>query len=630
MLVKLVPEDFVVEELSEWTPADRGAFSIYEVTKRKLDTFEAVRLVSVHARVPLQKVAYVGLKDRQGVTTQLVSVEGGRLDGRIPGLRYRYLGRAKAPLGPEQLRGNAFTIVVRDLGDDDVALLPGRRARLERHGLIDYFDDQRFGSLVAGQGLPGRDLVRGDHEAVVRALIATPGRRDPVPEKKFKVLVSRAWGDWDLICKKWGPRKGGGMVQHLRRQPGDYTGALRKLPAKERALHVFAYQSLIWNRSVGLYLGRKLPAAKLTRTRYAGGELVWPDLAPDEPSPSLVETFPLLDDTVAPDDPDVRAAIDAALAEEGLTLERFKIEGVPGCFFKHHERLLRVRPERLVVGKAEPDDRRPGRLKVRLSFRLPPGAYATLVLLRLFGAQAREADRDRTRFRRPRGGAEGGARDAHEGEGEGEGDDEHDDGAHEEGVHEDLGERASDRATRAGRRAARPARRREADARGGDARTGDSPDGRPRGRKPKSHDWRDGEPSGPSGARTGDAPADRPRGRRPKPHDWRDGKPPGPPAVRTSRDSAARGRDAQPRGERAATARGPDALPRGEQDPRQPAAEGSAQPLERPSGKKLPRGAKPHERRGARRVKGKARGKARGKGKGKRKDKGGQPEREQT
>lgn len=401
MLIKLVPEDFVVEELTDWQPADGGPFSVYELTKRKLDTFEAMRIVAAHARVPLQKIAYVGLKDRQGVTTQLISIEGGRLDGRIQGIRYKYLGRARAPLGPEHLRGNAFTLVVRDLGDDDVALLPERRARLERHGLIDYFDDQRFGSLVAGQGLPGRDLVRGDHAAVVRALIATPGRRDPLPEKKFKVLVSKAWGDWDLICKKWGTRKGASMVQHLRRRPGDFTGALQKLPAKERAIHVFAYQSLIWNRSVALYLERKLPKGKLARTRYVGGELAWPDLGADEPMPALVETFPLLDHQVRPEDPDVRAAIDAALAEEGLTLERFRIEGIPGCFFKHHERPLRVWPAKLKVGKAEPDDRRPGRLKVRLSFELPPGAYATLVLLRLFGAQAREADRERTRRRRP-------------------------------------------------------------------------------------------------------------------------------------------------------------------------------------------------------------------------------------
>jgi tRNA pseudouridine13 synthase len=399
MLIKLVPEDFVVEELADWTPSARGRVSVYEVTKRKLDTFEAVRLISAHTGVPLDRIAYIGLKDRQGVTTQLVSLDGGRLDGRISGLRWRYLGRSSAPLSPANLRGNAFTLVVRDLGDDDLALLQDRRARLLRHGLVNYFDDQRFGSLVAGQGLPGRDLVRGDHEAVVRALIATPGKRDPLPEKKWKRLVTKAWGDWELIARKWGARKGKAMVVHLRRRPGDFTGALQRLPAKERAIHVFAYQSLVWNRSVGLYLERAL--RRVVRTRYVGGELVWPDAPAGEELPPLVETFPLLDHTVEPTDPLVRAAVDDALREEGLTRATFKIEGIPGCFFKHHERPLRVWPEALTIGAPEPDDRRPGRLKVRLSFRLPAGAYATLVLLRLFGAQARDAERRRPLERPP-------------------------------------------------------------------------------------------------------------------------------------------------------------------------------------------------------------------------------------
>lgn len=402
MLVKLVPEDFVVEELTDWEPSERGAVSVYELTKRKLDTFEAMRLVSAHCGVPLQKIAYIGLKDRQGVTTQLISIDGGRLDGKLHGLHYKYLGRAKAPLSAANLRGNKFTIVVRDLGEDDLARVQERRARIERHGIIGYFDDQRFGSLAAGQGMPGRDLVRGDFEAVVRALIATPGHRDPLPDKKFKFLVSKAWGDWELLLKKWGTRKGVSIVQHLRRKPGDYRGALQKLPAKERAIHVFAYQSYIWNESVARYLAKKLPPKQLSRTRYVAGELVWPELSAKEELPPLVETFPLLDDQVEVADPDVRAAVDEALAAEGLTQATFKIDGIPGCFFGHHERPLRYWPGELVVHKAEPDDRRPGRLKVRLSFSLPPGVYATLVLQRLFGDQARDAEAPRRQKRKRR------------------------------------------------------------------------------------------------------------------------------------------------------------------------------------------------------------------------------------
>lgn len=396
MLIKLEPEDFVVRELTAWSPSDRGGFAVYELTKRKLDTFEAMRLVSSRLGVPLDRLAYVGLKDRQGVTTQLVSVQihgVPRPRGRIAGVELRYLGRSPRALSANDLRGNAFTIVVRDLGPEQLERLPARVETVVHHGLVDYFDDQRFGSLVAGQGLPGRDLVRGDFEAVVKALLTEPGERDPLPEVKWKHLVGHLWGQWDELARKWGNRRGASIVRHLRRRPGDWAGALQRMPAKERAIHVFAYQSLIWNQSVAAYLRKKLPAARLSCTPYAGGEHVWPEYGPQEALPALVETFPLLDHQVRPTDPDVRAAIDATLAAEGLTLERFRIEGIPGCFFKHHERPLLIRPARLkLLGPAAPDERRPGRLKQALSFELPPGAYATLVLRRLFGAEPRRGD----------------------------------------------------------------------------------------------------------------------------------------------------------------------------------------------------------------------------------------------
>lgn len=397
MLFKLVPDDFRVRELTRFEPVAKGPVSVYELKKRKLDTFEALRRLSARSDVPLDRIAYVGLKDRQAVTTQLISVAGGRLEPglRVPGIWLRYLGRAPAPLSAEDLVGNAFELVVRDLGPEDVAPLAERAARLRAHGYINYFDDQRFGSLVAGQGLPGRKLVDGDFEGFVRDLLTTPGARDPLPEKRFKHLVTKLWGDFDAIARKWGNRNLKSVVAHLRRKPTDFAGATRRMPGKERALHVFAYQSWIWNRAVARYLEGRLPPERLARTPYVGGEHVWPELAAQEAAPALAASFPLLDATVAPDDPAVRAAIEAVLAEEGLTIERFQIEGIPGCFFKHYERPLVVSPADLRIGEPEEDDRREGRLKLALSFTLPPGSYATLLLKRLFGALPEEGTRAR-------------------------------------------------------------------------------------------------------------------------------------------------------------------------------------------------------------------------------------------
>ena len=408
MLIKHKPDDFVVSELIEFEPAPKGPVSVYELRKRKIDTFQALRRIAARTKLPLDRLHAVALKDRQAVTTQLISVEG-RLETnlRISGIQLRYLGRAKEVLTADALRGNAFQITVRDLGERDVRRSQTALEGVAAHGLINYFDDQRFGSLSAGQGMVGRDLAQGDYEGAVRKLTCTIGKRDPLPEKRFKTLVSKSWGDWEAISRKWGTRRGATMIQHLRRHPTDFKGALQRLPAKERAIHVFAYQSLIWNESVARYLTDRLPPHRRISTPYVGGRHIWPISPEGEELPELPATWPLISHESELEGP-VKEAVEAALREEGLTQARFKIEGIPGCFFKHYDRDLVIHPAGLEIDDPVPDEEREGRLAQTLRFELPPGAYATLLLKRLYGDAPERGDRPRPRRNRSNKGKKGG------------------------------------------------------------------------------------------------------------------------------------------------------------------------------------------------------------------------------
>jgi tRNA pseudouridine13 synthase len=66
----------------------------------------------------------------------------------------------------------------------------------------------------------------------------------------------------------------------------------------------------------------------------------------------------------------------------------------PQLFFKHEERPLFVVPGKLRVNEPRNDELNRGRLKLNLSFTLPPGAYATLVVRRVFwfAAETRRSD----------------------------------------------------------------------------------------------------------------------------------------------------------------------------------------------------------------------------------------------
>jgi tRNA pseudouridine13 synthase len=102
-------------------------------------------------------------------------------------------------------------------------------------------------------------------------------------------------------------------------------------------------------------------------------------------------TFPLLGPDTRITDPKIQEAVDWVLGKEKLTLEQLRIEEAPRLlFFKSEERPLLVFPHKLVVGRTQKDDLNRGNLKVNIAFTLPPGAYATLVIKRLFHFEYKE------------------------------------------------------------------------------------------------------------------------------------------------------------------------------------------------------------------------------------------------
>ena len=64
--------------------------------------------------------------------------------------------------------------------------------------------------------------------------------------------------------------------------------------------------------------------------------------------------------------------------------EEFKIKEETGNFFKTQARALLVKPAKFQMSKAEPDELNEERLKVKLSFVLLKGSYATILIKRLF------------------------------------------------------------------------------------------------------------------------------------------------------------------------------------------------------------------------------------------------------
>ena len=386
MRLKERPEDFVVTESYRFEKNPNGAYRVYLMDKQKLSTFAAVERICERFDLPASAVSYCGLKDKQGRTAQLIAVRGVNVDMQEPDLRLKFLGRTDHPLTAANTTSNRFSVTVRDLTDDEVARLPEAVAEVRRLGVVNYFDSQRFGSLKHGQGFIAKDLIRGDFETALKNLIARPSELDRSNDSKVKAFFRDHWKE---IAKVRSPfpeaRRYQPVLDHLRSHPGDFRGAFLRVETRYRALQLFAYQSYLWNECVRSFLLTAAAGETFLMLPYQAGTLLFPrSLRPALLARLRKMTFPLLAPDSRFEDREVRQSVERVLAHEKMDLASLRVPDTPEMFFRHEERPVLVFPGKLVAGRAVSDPLHRGRRKLNVAFTLPPGAYATLVVRRLF------------------------------------------------------------------------------------------------------------------------------------------------------------------------------------------------------------------------------------------------------
>ena len=147
--IKAVPEDFEVEEIPAYPPSGQGDFLYLWIEKRDLGAEYFVRQVARRLDVPVGEVGTAGLKDRHAVTRQMVSVPA-RAESRLAqldgdGVRLLSVGRHGNKLRPGHLHGNRFRILVRDAGPAAFEASTPILDRLRREGMPNFYGPQRFG-----------------------------------------------------------------------------------------------------------------------------------------------------------------------------------------------------------------------------------------------------------------------------------------------------------------------------------------------------------------------------------------------------------------------------------------------------------------------------------------------------
>jgi tRNA pseudouridine13 synthase len=383
MKLKQQPDDFQVEELTAVQPGVDGAHALYRLTKRGWSTPDALGVVRRRWQIAPNRLSYGGLKDRHAATSQYLSIfHGPRRNLHQQGIEVSYLGQITHPYTSRDITANRFRLTLRDIRPEDRAQVEQRLAQVAAVGLPNYFDDQRFGS-VSGPGgeFVGRLLIRGQFEEALRLALAAPYEHDHAAQKAEKRILSEHWGDWTR-CKERLPRgHARSLVDYLRVHPADFRGAVSRLRPELRGLYLSAYQSHLWNRMLALWLRQHCRPDQLRDVALHLGPLPFPEhLEPDQAIAFRVLQLPLPSARLRLDESDPRwPVVQAVLAEEGLSLRDLQVRGIRDLFFSRGERAACILPEALKWEFAA-DDRRPDRLGCVLSFDLPRGAYATLLV----------------------------------------------------------------------------------------------------------------------------------------------------------------------------------------------------------------------------------------------------------
>jgi len=362
--VKQRDEDFRVEEVSRVEAGVAGDFTLYRLEKSGIGTPEALRLVARAWRLAPRAIAFAGLKDRYGRTGQVISIRRGparNYEGR--GFKLNYLGRAERPASRGTIERNEFRITLRDLGPDEADRVAARAAACASTGFPNYYDDQRFGSLRGTHGqFVARALLDGDAEGALRLAIASPARADRSRLKARRRLLKERWGRWEELRDRLPPSLERRICARLA-DGAPFPEAYGLLDAPLRQLHLSTLQAHLFNACLRRAVGPGGP-------RHPGAD--GPYLFPPEGAAEGLRGLRLpLASAKAPPHP----LLDAVLAAEGL--DREDLAGLP---FRAGARDALVVPAGLRADAPVADALNPGRVALTLSFALPPGAYATMLV----------------------------------------------------------------------------------------------------------------------------------------------------------------------------------------------------------------------------------------------------------
>jgi tRNA pseudouridine13 synthase len=358
---------------------------VFLLEKQGIDTFDGIRLIAGKLRLPLFDIGYAGLKDKHALAKQYISIPT-RFDVkglRVDSLSLTFVGYCRKKIKIGDLAGNRFTIVVRDVSGRELTDISLRAATLATAGVPNYFDSQRFGSVIEKRFL-GKLVVQKQYEAAVKQYLTAYQKSESKKIKDEKRRILQHWGDLSTI-RVFNKAFSAVIKEYMKTK--NWLAAYKKIPAHLREMFVNAYQSYVWNECVKEVLKTVVERKKLYSVEYAIGSLLFYTDLSEQERQRIPSTFQTVSDTATFTTVE-QQVVDQVLSKEGITPADLAIEAETGNFFKTRARPVIIIPEDFTISEPTTDELNSKgntlRYKIHVSFSLPKGSYATIVTKRLF------------------------------------------------------------------------------------------------------------------------------------------------------------------------------------------------------------------------------------------------------
>lgn len=389
--IKERPEDFLVEEEPLYQPTGNGEHLMLFVEKRNQTTTDVARRLAQMFGVRPRQVGFAGLKDKHAVTRQHFTIHQPDTDKRDKGIsRFEFTPFKLLWAEPHQnklrighLAGNRFVIRIR--GVQPASVLSAHRSllKLEAEGVPNFVGQQRFGARKVNH-LIGHAILTGDFQEAVALLLGRPTPDDSSAMQEARGRFEQ--GDYRGALELW-PH----FLRHDRqvldglRQGRSAEQVIRQMDEQARHFMVCALQAAVFNR----VLARRLKAGlfhRLVAGDIAGFDGKRAVFRVDEPTAELENgpegrvqslevspTGPMWGPEMMQAQGQVGRWELEGLAEFGVNLDMLNQSDLAATGTRRPLRIRMRNPD--ISGGA--DEHGP---LVRLSFDLPRGSFATMVL----------------------------------------------------------------------------------------------------------------------------------------------------------------------------------------------------------------------------------------------------------